>query len=251
VFLFFSASGSKLPSYILPMFPPLCLLTAWLLADIEPRALLRLTWPLTVAVGLALIAVAFGYERLAREFVNDEESLAPTLAFGPWVIGAVASVALGCVTALYALRRPAAGGRTGAVIALSLTTLAAVQLLLHGYDEFRTTRASRDILRAAESVHGPFDPRVPFYHVHMFDQTVPFYLGRTTTFVSYRDEFALGQDAEPAKAYATETQWIAAWNALAQGYAMMPPADYTRFAAQGVPMKVLARDPRRVIVSRQ
>mgnify|MGYP003693681401 CR=1 FL=1 len=31
VFAFFSASGSKLPSYILPMFPPLALVVGWLL----------------------------------------------------------------------------------------------------------------------------------------------------------------------------------------------------------------------------
>ncbi len=31
----------------------------------------------------------------------------------------------------------------------------------------------------------------------MYDQTIPFYLGRTTTLVGYRDELALGIDAEP------------------------------------------------------
>ena len=39
VFAFFSASGSKLPSYILPMFPALVLLLARRLATVTPRAL--------------------------------------------------------------------------------------------------------------------------------------------------------------------------------------------------------------------
>jgi 4-amino-4-deoxy-L-arabinose transferase-like glycosyltransferase len=251
VFLFFSASGSKLPSYILPMFPPLCLLAAWLLRDIDVRALLGITWPLTVLVALLLTGFALGYEPLARRFVADEVSLAPALGLRPWLLAAFAVTTAGCVAALVALRRAGAHGRTIAVLALSLATLAAVQLALHGYDEFRTTRSSRDILRAAEAANGPLDPRVPFYHVHMYDQTVPWLLGRTTTFVAYRDEFALGQDAEPAKAFATENQWFPAWSALEQGYAMMPPSDYERYAAQGLPMRVLARDARRVIVSRR
>ena len=33
----------------------------------------------------------------------------------------------------------------------------------------------------------------------MYDQTLPFYLGRTTTLVDYRDELGLGLDAEPEK----------------------------------------------------
>ena len=32
---------------------------------------------------------------------------------------------------------------------------------------------------------------------------------------------------------------------------MMPPATFERFAADGVPMRVLARDSRRVLVSRR
>ena len=107
------------------------------------------------------------------------------------------------------------------------------------------------MMRAAEVVNGPFAADAPFYHVHMHDQTVPFYLGRPTTFVSYRDEFALGLDAEPQRGYATDAVWIPVWEGLAQGYAMMPARDFERLAAQGVPMRMLARDPRRVVVSRR
>jgi 4-amino-4-deoxy-L-arabinose transferase-like glycosyltransferase len=251
VFVFFSASGSKLPSYILPMYPPLCLLVAWLLHDIDPWKLLRLTWPTVLIVAVALPVVAFGSEPLLRHLIADEVSLAPALRFAPWVTAAIAVTVLGGAGAVFALRRAAGRGRTGAVLVLSLSMLVAVQVGLIGYDNFRTTRSSRDILRAAEAVNGPFAADAPFYHVHMHDQTVPFYLGRPTIFVSYRDEFALGQDAEPERAIATDSAWIPVWERLAQGYAMMPARDFERFAAAGVPMRVLARDPRRVLVSRR
>ena len=45
----------------------------------------------------------------------------------------------------------------------------------------------------------PIVPDAPFYQVEMYDQTVPFYLGRTTTLVAIRDELGLGIDVEPAR----------------------------------------------------
>lgn len=251
VFVFFSASGSKLPSYILPIFPVLSLVVGRLLCEIEPRTLARLTWPMAIGVGAILVAGAVAREPLVQSLVTNEASRAPARAFVPWVVAALAAGLAGCAVALLVLRRPAARSRTIAVLAVALATLAALQIALVGYDEFRTTRSSRDILRAAVAANGPFANDIPFYHVRMHDQTVPYYLGRTTTFVEFRDEFALGQDAEPGKAFATERAWIPVWDGLARGYAMMPSDDFDRLSAQGVPMRVLARDARRVVVSRR
>ncbi len=251
VFVFFSASGSKLPSYILPMFPVLAFVTGWLLSQIDSRTLARLVWPVAVAAGAVLAIALAASDPLLRRFVGDEASLVPALAYGRWLAGAAAVATAGCVAALIALRRRTARGRTVAVLAVALSTLVAVQAGIVGYDEFRTTRSSRDILRAAVAANGPFRADAPFFHVHMYDQTVPYYLQRPTTFVEYRDEFALGQDAEPDKAFATERAWIPVWRSLREGYAMMPVSDFERLSAQGLPMRVLSRDPRRVVVSRR
>ena len=251
VFVFFSASGSKLPSYILPMFPSLCLLCGWLLHDMDPRALLRLTAPTAIIAAVLVAVVGFGFDPVARQLIADDASLAPALRFAPWVTAAIVVVALGSIGAVLALRRGGPRCRTAAVLAMSLSMLVAVQLGLVGYDNFRTTRSSRDILRAAEAVNGPLAADTPFYHVHMHDQTVPFYLRRPTILVAFRDEFALGLDAEPQRGFASDAAWLPVWEGLAQGYAMMPARDYERFAAQAVPMRVLARDARRVIVSRR
>ena len=251
IFVFFSASGSKLPSYILPMFPALALLAGWLLQRTENRTLARLTLPMAGIMAALLVVLLVAYEPLVRRFVTEDVSLAPALAFGPWFKSALAIGFFGGAVALWALRRPTSADRTTAVLALSLSVLIATQIGLAGYDKFRSVRSSRDILRAAETANGPFSPEVPFYHVHMFDQTVPFLLRRTTTFVEYRDEFALGIDAEPGKAIHTEAAWINTWKDLAQGYAMMPIDDFERLSKEGVPMKLLAGDSRRAIVSRR
>jgi hypothetical protein len=56
---------------------------------------------------------------------------------------------------------------------------------------------------------------------------------------------------EPERGMRDEAQWIAAWSELPAGYALIPSTDYARLAKRGVPLRVLARDPRRVLVSRR
>ncbi len=204
VFLFFSVSESKLPSYILPMFPPLALVVGWLLLRLDARSLVRATIPVALAaVALAAVAV-LGYTAIALHFADERQPIETLLAFGPWLKAAMFSAAVGGLLALACLRSGSERSRYGGIAALSLATLVATQLIVGGLDSFRTTRSTYDILRvAAAATAGPplTDVRVPFYQVHMYDQTAPFYLRRTTTLVAMRDELALGIDAEPQLAF--------------------------------------------------
>ncbi len=124
-------------------------------------------------------------------------------------------------------------------------------LALGGYDELSRLSSSYYLVREIEARQGPFDRTLPFYSVQMYDQTLPFYLKRPVTLVQYIDEFALGLDAEPDKGIQRVEDWKKRWAALEQGYAILSPSNYEQIAAGGLPMRVLARDPRRVIVSRQ
>jgi len=138
---------------------------------------------------------------------------------------------------------------------MTLGCVAGMQLGFIGYDAFRATRSAYDLVqeaRAAEDMHGggPLDTRIPVFQVRTYDQTLPFYLGRTTTLVAYRDEMGLGLDIEPERGFATEESWIPRWKALPQGYALIRLDDYAALVAQSVPMRVIARDPRRVFVAR-
>jgi hypothetical protein len=159
------------------------------------------------------------------------------------------------VLAVWLFGRDTQRSRFAGIAALSLSTLAATQLIVGGLDSFRTTRSAYDILRHAAAAAGDpaalSKPDVPFFQVHMYDQTVPFYLARTTTVVNFGDELSLGIAAEPERAIATEAEWIPVWTSLPAGYAVLPPKDYELLSAQQVPMRVLARDTRRVIVGRR
>ena len=69
--------------------------------------------------------------------------------------------------------------------------------------------------------------------------------------VNYRDELALGLDAEPDRGIATIRDWEARWEAASQAYALMAPDTFDRLSAAGVPLRIVARDTRRVLVARR
>src|SRR6266850_7475266 len=66
IVVFFSASGSKLPAYILPAFPPLALVLGGYLAQARPRRL-ALWAALTIPIGIALAAVAWHLPDTTRD----------------------------------------------------------------------------------------------------------------------------------------------------------------------------------------
>ncbi len=252
VFLFFSASGSKLASYILPMFAPLALVIGWLLVRLEPRTLFRLVLPQAVLGILLSIGLIVAFDRYAPRFAGRQMPVEVLLHFGAGLKAAAVVVAAGNVVALFAFMptRRAATARFWGVAALAFSTLGALQFAIAGFDAMSPIRSTSAILRAAQA-SAPFAANRPFYQVAMYDQTVAFYLGRTTRLAAFRDELALGIDAEPGKQIPTLDAWIAEWKVLGEGYALMPPDLQATLAAQGVPMRELARDPRRVVVSRR
>ena len=252
VLVFFSLSGSKLPSYILPIFPAAALVLGRQLADEPGRTLARFTGVLVATTALLWLGVMVGWARIADALGEPHTPRELFDALGPFV-----KLALGIATGSYiagwlALRGGGSRGKTACVLALSLGTMLATQAGFAGSDVFRATRSAIDLVAALEKAPDPpYDRNAPFFQVRMYDQTLPFYLGRTTTLVEYRDELALGLDAEPARGIARVAQWAAQWRALPQGYALMSPDTHGALAAQGVPMRVVATDPRRVLVARR
>jgi len=234
------------------MFPALALVLGWQLTQLAPRTLAWLVAPLAIVLALVFVGVAVALDRFIPDFSESGTPADVFRAFAPWLTTAVGIMAAGAIAAFLLLRRGTPAAKTLGIVALSLGTLIGLQIGMTGYDAFRVTRSAYDLVRSAEAANaGPLDPLVPVYQVRTYDQTLPFYLGRTTTLVAYRDEMALGLDAEPDRGIATEAAWIPVWEGLPQGYALLRPDDYAALAAQALPMRVVARDPRRVLVARR
>lgn len=249
IFLFFSVSHSKLPSYILPVFPALALLAALEMREMPPRLLSRIAWGLAAVGGVLLLVVAIGGDwMVARFFANARSPFEIVSRYVPWIQASVFAFTAGALVAAWAFRRLA---REAGMVALACGSLVAGILAINGHDELSSWSSSALILREAEATAGPLARDAPFYSVWMYDQTLPFYLKRPVTLVQYVDELALGLEAEPWKGIARAEDWQTHWQTLDRGYAMMDVNNYQRLQQAGLPMRLLARDPRRVIVSRR
>ncbi len=240
VLVFFSASHSKLPSYILPMFPALALLAGAWLGQADARRL-RVHLVAPAAAGLALVVVAFFAARFATHDTPPEvlEAMAPGFAAAGLLVVAAAALAAGAFT-----RQRALAG----VVVLAAGSVLAVLAALDGHDEHASIKSSREV---AVMLAPQLSPSTPVFSVAMYDQTLPFYLRRNVTLVAWTDEFAFGERADPQRWIPQLAEFAQRWRALDEGAAMMRIETWSSLAADGLPMHVVHRDARRVVVLRQ
>jgi len=251
IIVFFSLSGSKLPSYILPMFPALALVIGFELTRMPARTLMWIALPLALGGTAFALAYLAGWDRWSSQWASDSTPLVIYREFGPWVLGSIVAYAIGGIAATLLFRRGTPAARTWGVAALAFASLLALQIAFVGNDAFAVVRSAAPLLAAAERANGgPLDPAHPVFQVGSYDQTLPFYLQRPTPLVEYRDEMGPGLDAEPDKGY-NLARWFPVWEAAPQAYALLSHETAADLARHGVPMRVLARDPRRVLVARR
>ena len=237
VFGFFSASGSKLPSYILPLFPALALLTAVGLTGLSRKALLT---HLAVIAFIALAASLFA-GRVAMLGENDTAGAAAE-GYALWL--RVAAL-LWFVSALAALILAFRERRRGAMLSLAIGALLAGSGALLGHQHFGHFMSAKSL---AAAVKPQVPAGVPFYSVRMYEQTLPFYLDRTLTLVDYQDELAFGIAQEPAKWVPSVADFEQRWKTDKDAFAVMDLNTYSDFVARGLPMREIARDSRRIVV---
>jgi len=238
VFVFFSVSDSKLVAYILPLFPALALLIGDYLRSAGRRALLTQS---AVAAALALaLALAAPY---APEYAS--EAVPPSLLrdYVPWLIaGGLALAAGGALAAILFSR----GMRASAVLSLACGGLTLSQLALSGHESLAPSLSAYHIV---QQIRDQVKPDTPFYFVDTFDHTALFYLGRKVTMVSVTDELADPVRRAPRDFLPDTAAFARAWEADRDAFAMFNVNDLPVFLkAHPVPMRVVAVDPRRVIV---
>ncbi|MBV8649218.1 glycosyltransferase family 39 protein [Paludibacterium sp.] len=237
VFVFFSVSGSKLPSYILPMFPALALLAGRALADQRPAMLFK-HMIVPVCLWIALLVASF----LVRRWVSADTPLAvlQSLAHHVQLAAVVFLVGAACAWRFLALER-----LTAAVIMLSLASLAALSLVEVGYNAYAQLKSSKEIV---QTLHPTADTEV--FSVRTYDQTLPFYLRRDVVLVDYVDEFELGEHIEPSHWIPTLDGFVARWQAAPRALAFLSEDTYQQLKAQGLPMRIAYQDPRRLVVAK-
>jgi len=237
VFVFFSLSGSKLPSYILPMFPALALLLALRMRGVGARAL---RWQLVVPVLVWLLALLLTTQahRFASQNtpVSAVEPMAHAVRLGAALFLLVAGASWLCLR----------GGRTtAAVLALALGHIVGTVMVLQSHGSFGQLKSARAIAVALQPY---LDARSPVFAVRTYDQTLPFYLRRNVVLVDYEDEFELGQSIEPGKSLKSVDEFVSQWTRLPKAAAYMSPVTWQQLQQRGLAMNVVYRDTRRVMV---
>jgi len=238
VFIFFSLSHSKLPSYILPMFPALALLLGRTLVQAKAASLKKHLW-LPVAVW-GLISCAYP---LVGFFASPETPLPAMREFALYLAAGGAGFLL-CATAA---RLSLSKDRTLlAIMWLTAGSLWGVSVGIAGHDVFGRQKSSKALV---EQIRPYVHQDTPIFTIHnAYDQTFPFYLRRSVTLVDYQDEFAFGQSAEPGKASLTMDEFVTRWKASRAPLAMMDPRAFSVLNEQGLGMKSVYEDSRRVVV---
>jgi len=231
--VFFSASGSKLAPYILPMFPPLAAVAGAAVTDLR-----RLSAHATrIGALLIVLVMVAGLIYSARR-----NAFVPRAAL-EWMVAAAVVTIAALVATLRALRLPA----PAAGFAAALAAILAWQCLLCAYAVIPPARSARDLVAASR----PWvRPQTSLYSVGQYRETVSPYLGRTLTLVDYQGELAYGLSAEPGRQDLSIAAFIARWSASRDAVAFFDPGIWDSWRRRGFPGRVIAADNYTVAVSR-
>jgi 4-amino-4-deoxy-L-arabinose transferase-like glycosyltransferase len=242
--LFFTKSHSKLPGYILPVFPAIALLVAVGL-DVGTRRSRMLTAGITALLGAAVLSFVPFMERLAKH----ASEVAMYTAYQPWALAAGLVLLIGGgLSMLYARQMV----RDLSVLVLAIAGFIGVELLLVGFEPIAAVRAGTSMLPALRAA-GAANPATPVYSVGLYEQSLVFYLGRPVTLAAFRDEFDFGLQQEPGLDIPTLDAFAARWRqdaaAGVHSVAIIRPEFAAAFEQQGLPLRRVAGDARRVIIT--
>jgi hypothetical protein len=219
------------------MFPALALLAGHVLSQQRPAAM-RKHLIVPALCWLALLVASF----FVRRWASADTPLATLQTLGHHV--ALASL-LFLIGAACAWRFLVLERLTSAIIVLSLASLAALTLVQVGYNPYAQLKSSKSIVATLAPT-----PDTEVFSVRYYDQTLPFYLHRNVVLVDYVDEFALGEKIEPAHWIPTLDGFVIRWHAAHRALAVMTEDTYQQLKTQGLPMRIVYQDPRRMVVAK-
>ncbi len=244
IFLFFSFSSSKLPSYILPVMPAFALLIGRELSGTDVRKLI-VAILVSAGLGLAgLVATPFWMTSIRPDRAADYLRLEPglLLVFACLLVFAAAG--------FWMWRRLMAPSAIVTVLACGwLLAISGLNWSAQALDPIYSTRAFAKSLRPWNQ------PSRPYYIVANYQQSLPFYLRRTLTLVAWQGEIGYGIRLARAAGHLTPERYVPTlsrfhriWLAEPRAVAILKKPLYRSLAKAGWPFRVVASNVRRVAV---
>ena len=241
IFAFFSVSHSKLPGYIIPVFPALALIIGNRLDRLLGHTnTMALPWKLQALCFAILGCVGFFFlDAIGKQARPDEIKAYAQYTY--WVIAAL--VALVSFSAYAAWQSKRNGIQS--IVSFACGFFLCAIIAGTGHETLGRAVSGIDLV---ERVKASIPEKVNFYSVRLLDHTVPFYLGRTMIMVESPDELEFGVKQEPELWMPTLDAFITRWQEDQTAYAIMVPEQFDALKTQGFPMQEVDRDSRRVIV---
>lgn len=218
IFLFFSKSQSKLPPYILPLFPAMAVLIGRYLSSVWQNPEHRRS---AVALGIyAVFAILVGAALPFVKVVRDDVMRAE---LRPWqLLLATTFAASGAVVGYLVIRR-----RTrAALVAVGVGTALSL-IVLNPAAARADKRSSRDLALALRAQVQPGDQ---VYSYKYYFQDLPVYLGRLVDVVDYEGELEFGIHAEPEKTasrFIGPEEFLRRWGGTGRCFAVARKGDFT------------------------
>jgi 4-amino-4-deoxy-L-arabinose transferase-like glycosyltransferase len=241
VFLFFSASSSKLVPYILPVFPPLALLIGRYLAaawDSRDFPGLRAGYT-TVLIASMIFAAAF----LGLPYYLPTLFEAQMLGMYRYTIAFTLAIGSAAMWGLMRYRR-----LRWAFIVLGMTSALFLTQLNAAAPRFD----SKSVKKLAIDLKTRLKPGDEVASYQEYYQDLPVYLERQITVVDWGGELNFGNSVEDTKAWMTDgaTFWKR-WQGPATMYLLTPIEDYESLkrSEPGLPLFPIARNNSNIVLS--
>jgi 4-amino-4-deoxy-L-arabinose transferase-like glycosyltransferase len=230
ILLFFSYSSSKLPGYMLPVFPAMALL-AGVYLDRASRIAALGAPALLVIVGVAGVVCMRIFPIINLPLLGG--------AFG-------AAILCGVAAGMAEWR----GQRTAMVVLAALGGWMLTQLSMTAYETHGRQQAGRD---AALAIRAELKYDTLVYSVNTYEQSMTFYMGHTVIPVAYTGELDFGLKQESWRGVASMDEFYARW-LLSAGrgvpqYAIVREDLYGVLRLRGLPMIERARGNGIVVVT--
>ncbi len=225
ILFFFSISSSKLPGYILPIFPVFALVIGAYLKDANTKLLGWLSIP--------TLALALGGAFATWKTYT---------AMGSVIIAGLLVWGLAVLIAFWMFRQHK---KWPGVLTMSIATCLLAGFAARGFDDVAPKKIT---FAVAEAIKQHLTSETRLYAIKIYDQSLPFYLKHTLTLVDYVDEFEMGQKAEPAKHIAALKDLPAAWSMPGPAIAIIQPGASNALTAMGINFEIIYQDARRIAI---
>ena len=242
LFVFFSVSRSKLPSYLLPTVPAFAMLLApMMLAMPDVRFGRMLAGMTLIPLGLVIAAI------INDRFESDAYTPGMVNAYALFFVVSAALFAAAIFAAWWFNRK---SRRIDALLIAATLATAATSTLVIGYGTLSQSTSSKQLVEDFLVAEPQYRKDDVFFSVGMYEQTLPAYLKRTVTLVDYLDEMGLGAAIEPDKVRFNFADFAEEWEALDRAYAVTDFDQLPRLDFAGLDYRVVAADLRRAIIAK-